>query len=80
MADPRYAPFLGAKWACEDCGVAVTNQATHTRFHSILSAQAWALAVLLVEHKCCLPLGHGEPCRCYCTVIRADALPELTLF
>jgi len=50
MAEPRYAPFLGAKWSCEDCGVAVTNQATHTRFHSILSAHAWALAVIQNAH------------------------------
>jgi len=50
MAEPRYAPFLGAQWSCEDCGAAVTDQAAHTRFHSILSAHAWTLAVLKTTH------------------------------
>jgi hypothetical protein len=35
---------------CTDCGVFVMNVAAHNRFHSILSGQAWALAVLLTSH------------------------------
>lgn len=35
---------------CTDCGVFVMNVAAHNRFHSILSAQAWALAVLTTSH------------------------------
>lgn len=35
---------------CLDCGAAVTDQAAHTRFHSILGGQAWALAVLKTAH------------------------------
>lgn len=35
---------------CEDCGVPITDQHAHTRFHSILSAQAWALSVLKNAH------------------------------
>jgi len=50
MSEPRYAPFPGAGQECLDCGVAVTNKETHTRFHSILSSHAWALAVLKNSH------------------------------
>lgn len=35
---------------CADCGVFVMDKIAHTRFHSILSAQAWALAVLKTTH------------------------------
>lgn len=35
---------------CMDCGVFVMNRAAHDRFHSIGSAQAWALSVLKVGH------------------------------
>lgn len=35
---------------CMDCGVFVMDTAAHTRFHSILSAHAWALAVLKNRH------------------------------
>ena len=35
---------------CTDCGVFVMDVAAHTRFHSILSAHAWALAVLQTSH------------------------------
>lgn len=35
---------------CEDCGLAVIDQKAHTRFHSILSGHAWALAILLTSH------------------------------
>ena len=46
MAKPRYTAPRPVVASCQDCGVAVTDRATHTRFHSILSAQAWALGVL----------------------------------
>lgn len=35
---------------CTDCGVFVMDVAAHTRFHSILSSHAWALAVLKTAH------------------------------
>jgi len=35
---------------CMDCGVFVMNVAAHDRFHSILSAHAWCLAVLKTTH------------------------------
>ena len=35
---------------CEDCGVQVVSTEAHTRFHSILSAHAWALAILKTAH------------------------------
>jgi hypothetical protein len=35
---------------CMDCGVFVMNRAVHTRFHSILSSHAWALAILKTRH------------------------------
>lgn len=50
MAEPRYTQIEPPVWACEDCGVAVANREAHTRFHSILSAHAWALAVLKTAH------------------------------
>lgn len=36
--------------ACLDCGVAVTDEDTHQRFHAILAHHARALAVLEVSH------------------------------
>jgi len=55
--EPRYtqhgpvAAFAkGYAVTCEDCGSVVTDQAAHTRFHSILGAHAWALAVLKTSH------------------------------
>jgi hypothetical protein len=50
MAEPRYIDPGPVVAACEDCGAAVTNRETHTRFHSVLSAHAWALAVLKTTH------------------------------
>jgi hypothetical protein len=35
---------------CMDCGVFVMNKAAHTRFHSIMSSWAWALAILKTSH------------------------------
>jgi len=35
---------------CMDCGAFVMDVAAHDRFHSILSAHAWALAVLKTAH------------------------------
>jgi hypothetical protein len=59
-AGPRYTQFgvasrisaaCGAQvLTCEDCGVLVTNEKAHTRFHSILSGHAWSLAVLKTAH------------------------------
>jgi hypothetical protein len=50
MAEPRYTDPQPVVAACEDCGAAVTNRDAHTRFHSILSGHAWALAVLKNTH------------------------------
>ena len=58
MTEPRYetAYELGQRIGhtdsvvCADCGAFVMDVAAHTRFHSILSAHAWALAVLKVTH------------------------------
>jgi hypothetical protein len=50
MAEPRYTNPGPVVAACEDCGAAVTNREAHTRFHSILSAHAWTLAVLKTVH------------------------------
>ena len=50
MVGPRYAEIDGVGLVCEDCGVVVFQRDAHTRFHSILSAQAWALAVLKTHH------------------------------
>lgn len=36
--------------SCEDCGVVVTDEHVHTRLHSIMAAQSWALAVLQTGH------------------------------
>ena len=49
MAAPRYA-VAGGFTVCEDCGVVVASTEAHTRFHSIMSAHAWALAVLKTAH------------------------------
>jgi len=57
-AEPRYetAYELGQRIGhtdsvvCPDCGVFVMDKKAHTRFHSILSAHAWALAVLKNRH------------------------------
>ena len=58
MTEPRYetAHELGQRTGrtdsvvCADCGAFVMDVAAHTRFHSILSAHAWALAVLKTSH------------------------------
>jgi transposase-like protein len=50
MAEPRYIPPVPAVAACEDCGAAITDKTAHTRFHSVLSAHAWTLAVLKTAH------------------------------
>lgn len=49
MTGPRYRVTDGVT-ACEDCGVVVAITEAHTRFHSILSAHAWALAILKTSH------------------------------
>ncbi len=56
-SEPRYAPMpadfaIGSVWRCLDCGAMglAENQPAHTRFHSILSSHAWALAVLKNRH------------------------------
>lgn len=56
--EPRYetAHELGQRIGhtdsvvCADCGVFVMDKTAHTRFHSILGAHAWALAVLKTAH------------------------------
>jgi hypothetical protein len=61
MAEPRYETAYEQQQrightdsvVCADCGAFVMNVAAHTRFHSILSAHAWALAVLKTTH-----IGH----------------------
>ena len=52
MAEPRYetAYELLGSVVCADCGAFVLDVAAHTRFHSILGAHAWALAVLKTSH------------------------------
>lgn len=52
---------------CLDCGVFVMERAAHTRFHSILSSHAWALAVLKTSHIG--PNVHGK----YDVVERIDS-------
>lgn len=47
--EPRYKEMDGAT-VCEDCGVVVVVIEAHTRFHSISSSWAWALAVLKTAH------------------------------
>jgi hypothetical protein len=76
MAEPRYeaaAEHLNRightdSVVCADCGAFVINVAAHTRFHSILGAHAWALAVLKNSHITVAWLhAHGlyaEPCDC----------------
>ena len=49
MDGPRYKVTDGVT-VCEDCGVVVAITEAHARFHSILSAHAWALAVLKNSH------------------------------
>lgn len=49
MTEPRYKDIDGAT-VCEDCGSVIAVREAHTRFHSILSAHAWALAVLKTSH------------------------------
>ena len=61
MSEPRYelmpAQFAimaaGHVWRCLDCGCVglADDQPAHTRFHSILSSHAWALAVLKNTHR-----------------------------
>jgi hypothetical protein len=50
MAEPRYTEIDGVGQVCEDCGAMVFQRDAHTRFHSILSGHAWALAVLKTSH------------------------------
>lgn len=49
MTAPRYETADGII-TCLDCGMIVAITEAHTRFHSILSAQAWALAILQTSH------------------------------
>ena len=49
MTEPRYEEEDGIL-ACLDCGAIVVDREVHTRFHSILSGHAWALAVLETSH------------------------------
>ena len=35
---------------CKDCGVPVMDKEAHTKFHSILSEHALAIAILLTSH------------------------------
>ena len=49
MTGPRYKVTDGVT-VCEDCGGVVAITEAHTRFHSILGAHAWALAVLKNSH------------------------------
>jgi len=46
---PRYRETDGTT-VCEDCGVVVAIREAHTRYHSIESSWAWALAVLKTSH------------------------------
>ena len=52
--EPRYAspPPNRSVERCLDCGAVVYagDKPAHTRFHSILGAHAWALAVLKTSH------------------------------
>jgi len=48
--EPRYVTDDPGQIGCLDCGALVIDQAAHTRFHSILSGHAWALAVLKTAH------------------------------
>ena len=58
MTEPRYetAYEVGQRIGhtdtvvCADCGVFVMDVAAHTRYHSIESGWAWALAVLKTAH------------------------------
>ena len=50
MSEPRYEPRYDGNLVCLDCGVIVAEEPAHTRFHSILSGHAWALAVLKTAH------------------------------
>ena len=58
MAEPRYETAaeqlnrIGhtGSVVCMDCGAFVMDVAAHTRFHSIMGAHAWALAVLKTAH------------------------------
>ena len=47
--EPRYEVQEG-DLICLDCGALIVEQAAHTRFHSILSGHAWAVAVLKTAH------------------------------
>jgi len=58
MAEPRYETAAEQlkrtghtdSVVCMDCGAFVMDVAAHTRFHSILSGHAWALAILKTHH------------------------------
>jgi len=49
LAEPRYEEREQGL-ACLDCGSFIAERAAHTRFHSILSGHAWALAILQNSH------------------------------
>jgi len=46
--EPRYRE--SGALLCLDCGSVIADREAHTRFHSILSAHAWALGVLKTSH------------------------------
>jgi hypothetical protein len=49
--EPRYKLLTSeSELLCLDCGALVAERAAHTRFHSVLSGHAWALAVLKTSH------------------------------
>ena len=49
--DPKMVAIYGLE-RCLDCGslIYTEDKPAHTRFHSILSSHAWALAVLKTSH------------------------------
>ena len=49
--DPKMVAIYGLE-RCLDCGslIYTEDKPAHTRFHAILSAHAWALAVLKTSH------------------------------
>jgi hypothetical protein len=48
-AEPRYQDTERGL-TCLDCGSYIADRPAHTRFHSILSGHAWALAILKNSH------------------------------
>jgi len=50
-AEPRYAETNQPRvLLCEDCGALIADRKAHTRFHSIMSSWAWAIAILKTTH------------------------------